>query len=163
MKSYTDLIEQTFYYPTPEFRTENNELYFHDVRLMDLVEQYGTPFKMTYLPKISQNIQNAKKLFNDAIKKHNYGGEYQYCYCTKSSHFSFVIEEAMKNDIPVIRVGLPQSDDVPDIYPHNLSQVVIQRAIEKLAENGEKEFMIPEKWITSFNMAKKNYSEIKRI
>ena len=71
--------------------------------------------------------------------------------------------EAMKNKIPVIRVGLPQSDDVPDIYPHNLSQVVIQRAIEKLTESGEKEFILPEKWVTSFNMAKRNFSEIKRI
>jgi histone acetyltransferase (RNA polymerase elongator complex component) len=70
--------------------------------------------------------------------------------------------EAMKNKIPVIRVGLPQSEDVPDIYPHNLSQVVIQKAIEKLAENGEKEFTLPEKWITSFNMAKRKFPEIKR-
>lgn len=113
MKSYTDLIEQTFYYPTPEFKTKDNELYFHDVRLMDLVEEYGTPLKLTYLPKISQNIQTAKKLFSDAIAKHNYAGNYKYCYCTKSSHFSFVIEEALKNeihletssayDIPIIR------------------------------------------------------------
>ena len=71
--------------------------------------------------------------------------------------------EAMKNEIPVIRVGLPQSDDVPDIYPHNLSQVVIQKAIEKLAQDGEKEFIVPEKWITSFNMAKRNFPEIKRV
>ncbi len=71
--------------------------------------------------------------------------------------------EAMKNEIPVIRVGLPQSDDVPDIYPHNLSQVVIQKAIEKLAQSGEKEFIIPEKWITSFNMAKRNFPEIRRV
>ena len=71
--------------------------------------------------------------------------------------------EAMKNNIPVIRVGLPQSKDVPDIYPHNLSQVVIQKAIEKLAEIGEKEFILPEKWITSFNMAKRNFPEIKRV
>lgn len=69
--------------------------------------------------------------------------------------------EAMKNEIPVIRVGLPQSEDVPDIYPHNLSQVVIQKAIEKLAETGEKEFILPEKWITSFNMAKRKFPEIK--
>lgn len=71
--------------------------------------------------------------------------------------------EAMKNEIPVIRVGLPQSEDVPDIYPHNLSQVVIQKAIEKLAKNGEKEFILPKKCITSFNMAKRNFPEIKRV
>ena len=26
-------------------------------------------------------------------------GKYNYCYCTKSSHFSFVVEEALKNEI----------------------------------------------------------------
>jgi len=71
--------------------------------------------------------------------------------------------EAMKNKIPVIRVGLPQSEDVPDIYPHNLSQVVIQKVIEKLADTGEKEFVLPEKWVTSFNMAKRKFPEIKRV
>lgn len=99
MKSYYDLIDQTFFFPTPEFRVEENKLWFHDVDLMKLIKQYGTPLKMTYLPKISQNIQYAKKIFADAIKKNNYNGTYTYCYCTKSSHFKFVMEEGLKNDI----------------------------------------------------------------
>jgi arginine decarboxylase len=33
------------------------------------------------------------------MAKSLYDGKYNYCYCTKSSHFSFVIEEALKNDI----------------------------------------------------------------
>lgn len=101
MKSYKDLIEQTFYYPTSEFKTEENRLFFHDVDLMEIVRTYGTPLKLTYLPKITENIQKAKKLFSDAMKKHNYKGEYKYCYCTKSSHFSFVMEEALMNDIHI--------------------------------------------------------------
>jgi arginine decarboxylase len=35
------------------------------------------------------------------MAKVDYEGEYNYCYCTKSSHFSFVIEEALKNDIHI--------------------------------------------------------------
>jgi len=101
MKSYADLIEQTFYWPTTEFNVHDHELHFHNVNLMDIVRKYGTPFKLSYLPKISQNIQFAKKIFNDAIKKNNYSGKYTYCYCTKSSHFSFVLEEALKNDIHI--------------------------------------------------------------
>ena len=99
MRSYADLIHQTFYFPTEEFKVENNELIFNGVPLMDIIKEYGTPLKITYLPKISKNIQQAKKFFSKAFEKHNYQGNYTYCYCTKSSHFSFVLEEALKNDI----------------------------------------------------------------
>lgn len=101
MKSYIDLIEQTFDFPTPEFRVEDNELFFNEVPLTDVIEEFGTPLKLTYLPKISQNIQNSKRIFRNSIKKHKYEGTYTYCYCTKSSHFSFVLEEALKNDIHI--------------------------------------------------------------
>ena len=66
---------------------------------MDVIEQYGTPLKISYLPKISSQIQKAKRFFNVAMAKADYKGNYTYCYCTKSSHFSFVLEEALKNDI----------------------------------------------------------------
>lgn len=38
-------------------------------------------------------------MFNDAIRKQKYDGEYYYCYCTKSSHFSFIVEETMKQNV----------------------------------------------------------------
>ncbi len=101
MKSYSDLIEQTFYFPTKEFRIENDQLFFNNVNLMKIIKEYGTPLKVTYLPKISENIQFAKKIFNDAITKLNYKGTYTYCYCTKSSHFQFVLAEGLKNDIHI--------------------------------------------------------------
>ncbi len=96
---YIDLIDQTFEFPTEEFTVKDNELHFHDVPLMELIKQYGTPLKITYLPKISQQINKAKRLFNVAMAKVDYKGSYNYSYCTKSSHFSFVLEEALKNDI----------------------------------------------------------------
>ena len=98
---YIDLIEQTFDFPQKEFSVKKNQLYFHDIPLMNLIRKYGTPLKFTYLPKISENIQNTKKWFSEAIKKNNYTGNYYYCYCTKSSHFSFVLNEALKNDIHI--------------------------------------------------------------
>lgn len=101
MLEYGDLIEQTFEFPTEEFKVVDNELHFCDVPLMDIISQYGTPLKLTYLPKISDHIQKAKKWFNDAFRKFNYEGSYTYCYCTKSSHFRFVLEEALKNDIHI--------------------------------------------------------------
>ncbi len=96
---YSDLIEQTFDFPQDEFRVEDNELHFHNIPLMDIIKQYGTPLKITYLPKITQQIQRAKKMFNVAIAKADYQGDYHYCYCTKSSHFSFVLEEVLKNEV----------------------------------------------------------------
>lgn len=42
---YIDLIEQTFEFPQDEFTVEDNELYFHEVPLMDIIKQYGTPLK----------------------------------------------------------------------------------------------------------------------
>ena len=98
---YIDLIEQSFDFPQDEFSVEDGELYFHDIPMMDIIEQYGTPLKITYLPKISSQIQRAKRMFNVAMAKVDYQGDYHYCYCTKSSHFSFVIEEALKNDIHI--------------------------------------------------------------
>ena len=67
---------------------------------------------------------------------------------------------AMKLEIPVIRVGLPQSSDVPEIYPANLFQVVVEKAISRLAKEGETEFCIPDNFETSFNMAKKKFPSI---
>jgi arginine decarboxylase len=98
---YLDLIEQTFDFPTSEFEVVDNELNFHEIPLMDVIKQYGTPLKISYLPKISEQIQKAKRWFNVAMAKADYNGNYTYCYCTKSSHFSFVLQEALKNDIHI--------------------------------------------------------------
>ena len=96
---YLDLIEQTFEWPQEEFYVENEILHWHDIPLMEIIKQYGTPLKVTYLPKITSNIQRAKRMFNVAMAKEDYQGSYHFCYCTKSSHFSFVLEEALKNNI----------------------------------------------------------------
>ncbi|AGA78721.1 diaminopimelate decarboxylase [Echinicola vietnamensis] len=101
MNKYIDLIQQTFDFPTKEFKVEDDNLFFNGVNLMEIIEEYGTPLKLTYLPKISESIQNAKTYFNNAMQAHDYHGKYTYCYCTKSSHFSFVLDEALKNDIHI--------------------------------------------------------------
>lgn len=98
---YIDLISQTFYFPQEEFTLENKNLQFHGIDLMKLIEDYGAPLKFTYLPQISNNINRAKGWFLAAIKKNKYKGKYHYCYCTKSSHFKHVLNEALKNDIHI--------------------------------------------------------------
>jgi len=96
--TYKNLIEQTFDFPQEGFEVIDNELYFHDICLTDVIKQYGTPLKLSYLPKIGSQINKAKRWFNVAMAKSNYKGKYTYCYCTKSSHFSFVLNEVLKHD-----------------------------------------------------------------
>lgn len=97
--TYRGLVDQTFHFPQEGFAVEDNYLQFNELNLKNLIDKYGTPFRLTYLPKIGEQIQKAKKMFNDAIKRHRYDGKYYYCYCTKSSHFSFIVEETLNHGV----------------------------------------------------------------
>lgn len=98
---YIDLIDQTFDFPQDEFCLEEGHLQFHGIDLMGLVKEHGTPLKFNYLPQISNNIQRAKSWFRQAMMSMGYTGTYNYSYCTKSSHFAFVLDEALKNDVHI--------------------------------------------------------------
>ncbi|MFQ5446070.1 MAG: arginine decarboxylase [Saprospiraceae bacterium] len=93
---YFDLIDQTFYFPQEGFDIEDENLIFNGVPLRYLIDKYGTPLKLTYLPKIGTQIKKAKNLFNKARKAIGYKGKYHYCYCTKSSYFSYVLKEVLR-------------------------------------------------------------------
>ena len=96
---YIDLINQTFDFPQAEFKLQDQDcLAFHGIDLMKLIREHGTPLKFTYLPKISENINKAKDLFEKAFQDESYKGKYFYSYCTKSSHFKHVLKEALKNN-----------------------------------------------------------------
>lgn len=94
---YIDLIDQSFNFPQEGFEVIDHELRWYGINLMDIIKQYGTPVKLTYLPRITQKIEEARKLFGVGIAKSLYQGQYHFCYCTKSSHYSFVLEEVLKN------------------------------------------------------------------
>ena len=98
---YIDLIKTTFDWPQEEFQLEEDNLLFHGIPLMEIIKQYRTPLKISYLPKITEQIKKARRVFNVAMAKVDYKGKYQYSYCTKSSHFSFVLEEVLKNDVHI--------------------------------------------------------------
>ena len=52
---YIDLINQTFYFPQEEFKLKDRHLEFHDIDLMQLVEDYGTPLKVhIFTPNLNQ-------------------------------------------------------------------------------------------------------------
>jgi arginine decarboxylase len=97
--TYFQLINQTYYFPQEGFDINNDYLTFHNYSLKYLIEKYGTPLRMTFLPRIGDQIKKAKNHFNRAIKANNYKGEYFYCYCTKCCHFSHVISEALNHGV----------------------------------------------------------------
>ena len=97
--TYFDLIEQSYYFPQEGFDLREDYLTFHGVSLKYLIEKHGTPFRFMYLPKIGDQIKKTRNLFNRAIKKHNYKGNYHFCYCTKCNHFYHVIQEALKQKV----------------------------------------------------------------
>ena len=121
MQSYLDFIDQSYGFPTKSFKVIDDELFFHGINMMELIETYKTPLRFTYLPVISQKIKEARGYFNKAIKKYNYEGSYEYCYCTKSSHFKHIMIEVLKNhvhletssafDLPIIQ-SLYKSGDL---------------------------------------------------
>lgn len=98
---YFDLIDQTFYFPQEGFDLEDGYLNFNGVPLIYLIRKYGTPLKITYLPKIGSQIKKAKNMFTKAMKALGYRGKYNYCYCTKSCHFSFVMNEVLRHNVQI--------------------------------------------------------------
>lgn len=97
--TYFDLIEQSYYFPQEGFDLQGDYLTFHGVSLKYLIEKHGTPFRLVYLPRIGDQIKRARNLFKRAIRKHNYNGTYNFCYCTKCCHFQHVISAALKHDV----------------------------------------------------------------
>jgi len=98
---YIDLITRNFTFPQQDFALCGSELSFHGIDLMQLVYEYGSPLKYTYLPKISENIIKTKKWFRNAFDRTEYQGKYHYCYCTKSSHFEPMLQEVLKNEVQI--------------------------------------------------------------
>lgn len=97
--TYFDLIDQSYYFPQEGFDLRDDYLTFHGYSLQYLIKKYGTPFKLTYLPRISDQIKKARNLFNRAIKANNYRGKYHFCYCTKCCHFHYVVSAALKENV----------------------------------------------------------------
>lgn len=113
---YFDLIDQTFYFPQEGFDIENGYLVFNGVPLIYLIKKYGTPLKLTYLPKVGTQIKRARNLFTRAMKSLGYRGNYYYCYCTKSSHFRYILEEVLRHEVHIETSSAFDIDLVRQLY-----------------------------------------------
>lgn len=131
--TYLDLIEQNFNFPQEGFELKNKYLSFNNVPLKQLIDKYGTPFKFTYLPKIGQQINKTKQWFNQAFSKHNYGGDYEYCYCTKCNHYKHIVQEALKHNVNLETSSQFDIDIIIQLYQED----IISKDI-KIIHNGYK-------------------------
>ena len=93
--TYFDLIDQTFYFPTDDLELQHKRLHFHGIDLAALLDKYGSPLRVYYLPSIQQKIGEARGYFREAIRGLKYQGKYHFAYCTKASHFHFVMREVL--------------------------------------------------------------------
>lgn len=97
--TFLNLINQSFDFPQEEFHLEDDWLKWNGVMLEKIIDQYGTPTKLLYLPKIRQQISRAKGYFATAIDQYHYQGKYHYCYCTKSNHYAHVIKTVLDEGV----------------------------------------------------------------
>lgn len=144
--TYFDLIDQTYYFPQEGFNIENGNLFFHNISLKYLIEKYGTPFKLTYLPKIGDQIKRIRNLFSKSIRANGYKGTYNYCYCTKSSHFSFIVKEALQYNVQLETSSSYDLDIIRELYEEGLIDKDIM-----IINNGHKS----EQYLEKINMLHK--------
>ncbi|MEO5564418.1 MAG: arginine decarboxylase, partial [Chitinophagaceae bacterium] len=58
--TYNDLVQQTFNFPQEGFELKDGYLQYNNVDIKALIDKYGTPLKLTYLPKIGMQIKKSK-------------------------------------------------------------------------------------------------------
>jgi len=95
MQTYKEFITGSFNFPNKEFNLSNNWLTFNNLNLKSVVEEHNSPLRISYLPKISDQIAQAKTLFNKSMAALGINSNYIYTYCTKSSHFDFIIKKCL--------------------------------------------------------------------
>ena len=62
MQTYYDFLAHSYDFPEG-FQVLDDELYFHGINMMELIETYKTPLRFTYLPIISDKIKAARSYF----------------------------------------------------------------------------------------------------
>ncbi|MEM7101794.1 MAG: arginine decarboxylase [Bacteroidota bacterium] len=96
-KSYEEWISETFRQLPHGIEVIDNHLHFHKIDLNNLVRKYGSPLKLTYLPRIDSQISLARTNFQKAFTNLGFKGAYKYAYCLKSNPLSFVVQKVLEN------------------------------------------------------------------
>jgi len=62
MQSYAEFLDLSVGFPQDGFDIIDDELYFHDLNLMEMIETYGSPLRFTYLPIVSKKNPAGKTI-----------------------------------------------------------------------------------------------------
>lgn len=163
--TYFDLIDQSYYFPQEGFDQRDGYLTFHGISLKHLIDKYDTPFRFIYLPKIGDQIKKARNLFNRAIKKHGYQGQYRFCYCTKCNHFSHVVSEAVKHKVHLETSSAFDIDLILNLYKEgkiNKEQFIVNNGY-KTDEYLRKIVALREQGFTNILVVLDNKGELQRL
>jgi len=163
--TYFDLIDQSYYFPQEGFDLREGYLCFHGISLKYLIDKYGTPFKLLYLPRIGEQIKRARNLFNRSIKSNNYKGSYNYCYCTKCCHFSHVVKAALKEGVNLETSSSFDIDLILKLYSEgdlNKKTIIVHNGY-KTKDYLEKIIRLTKKGFSNSIVVLDSKSELKRI
>lgn len=163
--TYFDLIDQSYYFPQEGFDQRDGYLTFHGISLKHLIDKYDTPFRFIYLPKIGDQIKKARNLFNRAIKKNGYEGQYRFCYCTKCNHFSHVVSEAVKHKVHLETSSAFDIDLIQNLYKEgkiNKEQFIVNNGY-KTDEYLRKIVALREQGFTNILVVLDNKGELQRL
>jgi arginine decarboxylase len=115
-KTYSDLIQRNYNFPQQAYDLNEGELTFYGLNIKNLIGKYGAPLRLTYLPRIGEQINLARALFQEAMVAANYDGRYHYCYCTKCSHIHPIVSETLKNKVNLETSSALDIDLIMNLY-----------------------------------------------
>ncbi len=97
--SYFDLLNQASTFPQRHFGLTHDasNLTFHGLDLMDYIDEYGAPLRLTYLPDIHKKIKSTQHLIEQIRAEIHYPGNYHYAYCTKSNMSAQVMRAVLSS------------------------------------------------------------------
>ncbi len=119
-QSFLNLIKQTYAFPQTAFDVQNNSLLFNQIPLEAVIQQFGTPLKLTYLPKIGEQIERARSFFENAMKKCAYKNSYLSTYCSKSSHFAYILKEVLAHESHLEVSSAVDTDIICHLYRNGI-------------------------------------------
>ncbi|OQX97359.1 MAG: hypothetical protein B6I24_09080 [Bacteroidetes bacterium 4572_128] len=122
-KNYYIFLKKRYLFPQGEFEVKNNFLFFNGIDLNEIIKKYSTPLRISFLPKITENIEKSFFLFKKVMSEINYEGEYFYAYCTKTSPFSFILDKMLKERFKNFGIEISSSFDIEiirNLYKKNI-------------------------------------------
>jgi len=97
---------------------KNNQLYYFDINLFELVKKFGCPLKAGYPEVIKEKVDGLKAAFEKSINAENYKGKFYYATANKASYYAENVITAG------LRADYIETSSVPDL-------MIVERIMKK--------------------------------